>query len=436
MKNQFYRNFDCNRKEPIRANIKEIRTPFQIDRDRIVFSYAFRRLQSKTQVFQSGEFDFYRNRLTHSIEVAKIARSITDYLNHQSDELDDSFFINSDLVEAVGLAHDLGHPPFGHIGERKLNELMEPYGGFEGNAQTLRILTRLFYNREDGSKGMNPNRALVDGILKYKCLFSHSVKITDSGDTLYPENHFLYDDDDMWLHFAMGGQTHNLEAFCQSRNISLNSFKSLECQIMDWADDTAYSINDIIDSIQAGYLTPHKIEKWAQDSNLSDQEKPYLEELLKVIANSHYEAFLNKQIGSFIHAVTLVKRENPMTDLTNRYRYGIKVDSDSMTKAELYKRIAVDLIFQSPQIHRIEYKGALILKKLFDALVDNYIEKPSNKHLKLIPRRFSSQLEQSSNQTQSMRIICDSLSEMTDALAIRTYKQLFDPDFGSILDIV
>jgi dGTPase len=124
--NTFYNDFDLERFPNTPVAESDYRNAFQIERDRIIFSYPFRRLQSKTQVFQSGEYDFYRTRLTHSIEVAKIGRSICEYLRASSDQLNDSFYIDADLTEAVGLAHDMGHPPFGHIGERKLNEMMGP----------------------------------------------------------------------------------------------------------------------------------------------------------------------------------------------------------------------------------------------------------------------------------------------------------------------
>jgi dGTPase len=149
--NNFYGDFDLETL-PGKRPVGDHRSPFAIDRDRVVFSYAFRRLQSKTQVFQSGEFDFYRTRLTHSMEVARIGRSICDYLEHSSPLLHKNHYLDPDLTEGICLAHDLGHPPFGHIGERKLNEMMGPYGGFEGNGQTLRIITKLIYAREKGNQ--------------------------------------------------------------------------------------------------------------------------------------------------------------------------------------------------------------------------------------------------------------------------------------------
>src|SRR5216117_2836932 len=138
MQNRFYNAFDS---ETFGAPRKtDYRNAFQIDRDRIIHAHAFRKLQSKTQVFLSGEYDFYRTRLTHSLEVAQIGRSICHFVQaRDASPLRDDYHLDADLVEAVCLSHDLGHPPFGHGGERKLHEMMEEHGGFEGNAQTLRL---------------------------------------------------------------------------------------------------------------------------------------------------------------------------------------------------------------------------------------------------------------------------------------------------------
>ena len=165
MINQFYNDFDiAPRKEEENDRPDDYRSPFQIDRDRIIYTPSFRRLQSKTQVFLSGEYDFYRTRLTHSLEVAQIGRSICNRLKKRSTTLSDEYFIDPDLVEAACLSHDLGHPPFGHAGERVLHSIMQNQGGFEGNAQTLRQLTETIY----GHRGMNPTRAFLDSTLKYK----------------------------------------------------------------------------------------------------------------------------------------------------------------------------------------------------------------------------------------------------------------------------
>ena len=145
MGNEFYGHFDTERLSG-KSDEGDFRTPFQIDRDRVLHTPTFRRLQNKTQVFWSGEYDFYRTRLTHSLEVAQIGKSICAWLlRMEGSQLSDTFHIDTDLIDAICLSHDLGHPPFGHAGERTLNHLMSTHGGFEGNAQTLRLLTERIF---------------------------------------------------------------------------------------------------------------------------------------------------------------------------------------------------------------------------------------------------------------------------------------------------
>ena len=187
MSDDFYCDFDrecfVNTDNPARKT--DYRSVFHQDRDRILFTPAFRRLQTKTQVFQAGEYDFYRTRLTHSLEVSRLAESIAIWLRKEDPDVQ----IDHQLLEAVCLAHDIGHPPFGHAGERVLNSLMTPYGGFEGNAQTLRLLTKTIYSRSLGRGGMTPSRALLDGILKYKRLYrDRGSKRTSSFTTTRPKS--------------------------------------------------------------------------------------------------------------------------------------------------------------------------------------------------------------------------------------------------------
>ncbi|MBK1832441.1 dGTP triphosphohydrolase [Roseibacillus ishigakijimensis] len=253
MQNQFYRAFDQERLSG-QSTAGDYRSPFQIDRDRVLHTPAFRSLQSKTQVFWSGEYDFYRTRLTHSLEVAQIGRGLCDWLQKTSDLLHDEFFIDADLVEAVCLSHDLGHPPFGHAGERSLNHFMCDFGGFEGNAQTLRLLTERIFSEKRA--GMDPSRAFLDGVLKYKSLWSEL-----SAEGSRPEHHFLYDAQHGYLDFVLGGRDFPIEL---SPGRERNGFRSIECEIMDWADDTAYSLNDLADATRAGFLTIEKLEAWAE----------------------------------------------------------------------------------------------------------------------------------------------------------------------------
>lgn len=424
IKNSFYQAFDFENYPNAIAG-SDYRSPFQVDRDRVSFSGAFRRLQSKTQVFQSGEYDFYRTRLTHSIEVARIGRSICDFLKADSEHLRPDYHIDPDLMEATCLAHDLGHPPFGHIGERKLNELMAPYGGFEGNAQTLRILTQLIYESKDQSYGMKPTRAFLDGVLKYKALFSERTTKDGSG-THTPDNHFLYNEQAEIREFVLG-------KFDPATD--LNKIKSIECQIMDWADDTAYCLHDIVDGIRAGFLTQFKIDNWAEKQTLSADQQKALGALFESIKKDDVEKRFSSKIGDFIQTCSLKQREAPLGLDTNRYRYVLDIEKHTEDECRLYKSIANDLIFQSPQLQRIEFKGGFILGKIFDALVDNYVTPKQGRRLKILPEKLSAWVEQAESDDLKMRILCDHLSDMTDRLAIRTYKRLYNPEFASITDL-
>ncbi len=425
MINEFYQPFDLQRFPDTPAPEGDYRNAFQIERDRIIFSYPFRRLQSKTQVFQSGEYDFYRTRLTHSIEVAKVGRSICEYLKASSSELSNNFYIDADLTEAVCLAHDLGHPPFGHIGERKLNQLMEPHGGFEGNAQTLRILTELIYERPGRTKGVAPTRAFLDGVMKYKATPKDWLAETGS----HPEHHFIYNDqvDSREIIFDQS----ELPAELKSPK-ALNSFKSIECQIMDWADDTAYSLHDIVDGIHARYISVGSLHEWGANQELPAEQAKLLDKLCEVIRENRYEPYFGKRIGAFVHGCTLVPRECLLSGKTQRHAFDLNIAPEVKAESKFYKKIALDLIFKSSQIQQIEFKGGQILGKLFEALSEHAL---SDGGLRILPSAVQELLDHEQTDTGRFRRLCDYTAGLTDAQAVRTYKRLFDPDFGSIAEL-
>ncbi|MBL4576597.1 MAG: dNTP triphosphohydrolase [Opitutaceae bacterium] len=425
MENTFYGDFDTERLpgKLDRVHQDEYRTPFQVDRDRIIHSSAFRRLQSKTQVFLSGEYDFYRTRLTHSIEVAQIGRSICQYLRSSSELLSSGFYIDEDLVEAVCLAHDLGHPPFGHAGEKILHALMKDFGGFEGNAQTLRMLTEVIYQTEKACYGIAPTRACLDGVLKYKVLF---------GDSNGARNHFLYDSQKACRDFAFQ------EAVIPSdlcEGMRLNEIKSIECQIMDWADDTAYSLNDIIDGVRAGFLTFEKMDKWAMNEDLSSEETSFLSDLKSAILSDKLEATFSVKIGSFLKGCHLVKTENFLSEKSNRYAYALEINKGIKKESRFYKKLAQQCIFQSPELQQMEYKGGQILKYLWESFSDGMNGDGKMDGFRVLPKAINQRIDASSSENDRCRILCDHLSGMTDGSAIRTYKRLSDPSYGSIVDL-
>jgi dGTPase len=421
MENRFYNAFDEELLDPSQGVREgEYRTVFEINRDRIIHTSAFRRLQSKTQVFLSGEYDFYRTRLTHSIEVSQIGRSICAKLRRTSDLLGADYFIDPDLVEAACLAHDLGHPPFGHAGERTLHRLMRGYGGFEGNAQTLRMLTETIFSRQHS--GMNPCRAFLDSTLKYKSLYSELSR---------PEHHFLYDPQHRWLDWVLGGRDFPLEL---PPGPARDGFRSIECQIMDWADDTAYSLNDIADGINAGFLTLETLERWGASQELSGDEADHLVRLLRSMREQRAEVRLRSRIGRFIDAASLELDVNFMSPHTNRYRYRLAVLEEARREAKFYKRMALHLVFRSRQLQQLEAKCDRMLTMLFGALSDRYVTETAESPFRLLSEGEEAALAAASGDWERARLVCDVLSRMTDGAATRTWRRLFDADFRSLVD--
>jgi len=431
MSSDFYNSYDqecfCDAFNGTRK--PDYRSIFFQDRDRIMFSPAFRRLQAKTQVFQAGEYDFYRTRLTHSLEVSRISESIALWLRAGHPDVQ----VNTHLLEAISLAHDIGHPPFGHAGERVLNRLMKDYGGFEGNAQTLRILTRTIYSRTKGRSGMSPSRALLDGVLKYKRLYR------DKGED---HNHFIYDDQQEILAFCFGEE--NLTAKLNTSDV--NRFQSLECQIMDLADDIAYSSFDIVDGVKARFLSPDKLQAWRESkgSNLDELQGKYLDELIDMIKKNKLQPLMNGVIGDLIQSASVQPEDNFMTSRTHRHGFRLERKEPARARIKLHKTLSRELVFGSSALHQIEFKGGQILTRLAETLFDNYIEKPAEPGkpakkpalLVLVPTEVHGVVCEATATQERARLLCDHLSGMTDAYALRSYKRLFDPDYGSISELI
>lgn len=421
MQNGFYTAFDEETLGEPRKT--DYRSAFQIDRDRVIHSHAFRKLQSKTQVFLSGEYDFYRTRLTHSMEVAQIGRSICRYLETCGEPMRENFHIDSDLVECACLAHDLGHPPFGHSGERTLQELMQNYGGFEGNAQTLHLVTETLYQNESGVRGMQPTRAFLDGVLKYKKLYGEY--------STPPSRHFLYDPQWGYRDFVFAAA--EIPASLQS-GLDLNGFKSVECQIMDWADDAAYSLNDIVDGVTAGFLTIERIERWAGSEPIDARRQQWLDTLFDAIRADRLASVFSTKIGRFIQACRLRERDNFMAAKTNRYRFELVVAPDAANEALFFKKLANDIIFESPQLQQVEHKARLVLSSLWDSCWRNYVEL-GPRVIRILPPNVGALIAGEGTLAGKARRICDWLAGLTDGMIVRTYRRLFDPEFGSIRDL-
>jgi dGTPase len=422
MSDGFYGTFDqeCFRDEFNRERKADYRTVFHQDRDRIMFAPAFRRLQAKTQVFQAGEYDFYRTRLTHSLEVSRVAESIAIWLRHAHPDVR----IDPHLLEAISLAHDIGHPPFGHAGERVLNELMKDHGGFEGNAQTLRILTRTIYDHGKERRGMSPSRALLDGVLKYKRLYR---------DKKDEKNHFIYNNQEEILTFCFGEG----DLASKLNGTAPNDFQSLECQIMDLADDIAYSCFDIVDGVKARFLSTDKLEAWRDRhaASLDALQKGHLDGLIDMIKKNKLQPSMNGVIGELIQSASLKAAQNFMTARTRRHGYELHREEKAEARIQLHKKLCRELVFGSSALRQIEFKGGQILRKLAEVLFENYLGESSRPNV-LLPGEVHAQVCETTELKQRARLLCDYLSGMTDAYALRNYKRLFDPDYGSISELI
>lgn len=445
--NNFYTSFDKETRD--HRDLDEYRTPFEVDRDRIIHSYAFRRLQAKTQVFTTGEYDFYRTRLTHTIEVSQIGRSICAFLNQTTKGLSGAFYIDPSLVEAVCLAHDIGHAPFGHMGEEKLNELMDKFGGFEGNAQTLRLLTETIWPGLNSGqrRGMNPTRALLDGVLKYKMLRSR-VR------TKKKKRKFIYDEQKTYLDFVHKGLSRKFL-----------KFQSIESQIMDWADEIAYSTADVLDGVYARFITaqklteyklPDRLEELTREINSKIVKKDlhrfharHREELTKrvksvvgtllnrvieSIETEELQRFRAEKIGEFIKSASLIQASAPRTSRTNRYQYTLDIPDKSRAEQECLATISRKLVFDSPVLQQLQFKAQELIQQLFNILSKNYLREKDPMHL--LSHDEEDILKAAPSKRERARRLCDYISGMTDNYLVRTHRRLTDPEIGSILDLV
>ena len=205
---------------------------------------------------------------------------------------------------------------------------------------------------------------------------------------------------------------------------------------MDWADDTAYSLNDIVDGNNAGFINLERLESWAENNEISKEDAKHIETICRSIKRKRLEPLMGRKVGDFIAAATLIEsNQNFMSSKTSRYRYNIQVEEEISAESKLYKKIALDLVFKSPQLQQLDHKASRILGELFEILSNNYITKGTKPLLLLGSDGENSIMRAQSDQDKS-RIISDIISEMTDRLAVRTYRRLIDPNFGSIMDLV
>jgi len=203
---------------------------------------------------------------------------------------------------------------------------------------------------------------------------------------------------------------------------------------MDWADDAAYSLNDIVDGVTAGFLTREKIERWAATEAIDSPRQRLLDELFDAIHADRLESVFSQKIGAFITGCRLRKRENFMAERTNRYRFELVIGDVAESEAQFFKKLANDVIFESPQLQQIEHKARRVLFDLWSAAWTNYVEK-GQRVINILPARVAKLINAETTHTAKARQICDYLAGLTDGMIVRTYRRLFDPEFGSIRDL-
>lgn len=417
------------------------RSAYQRDRARILHSAAFRRLQAKTQVHGAGHHDFYRTRLTHSLEASQIGTGIVAQLKIKQPQFRD-LLSSSSLMESLCLAHDIGHPPFGHGGEVALNYMMREHGGFEGNAQTFRIVTLLEPYTEHF--GMNLSRRTLLGLLKYPALISNT-RATEQPAEVSNYRHLrakdwypakgIYNDDSATFDWVLELLSeHDKRLFGQMRQERTNPnqhlktrFKSLDCSIMELADDIAYGVHDLEDAIVMGIVTR---EQWheAAASKLADCGEPWLEErvcwLSEQLFGTHHQrkdaigAMVNALLTS-IHIAPAI--QNGIDSFEEPLLQWNAFLSESMERVlEILKQFVSEYVVRKPEIQLLEYKGQQLVMELFEAFASD----PE----RLLPANTRERwVKAVSNGENAHRIIADYISGMTDGFAQRLYSTLFQP---------
>ena len=422
------------------------RDPFQRDRARILHSASFRRLQSKTQVMGSGQSDFYRTRLTHSLEAAQIGSGITSQLRCKYPELCAAHFPKTDsLIETICLAHDIGHPPFGHGVEVALNYMMRDHGGFEGNGQTLRIVARLETFSEH--YGMNLTRRTLLGLIKYPQLMEKLSKAIKpecadnfrqlKADDWHPPKGLYSDDEDIidWVLAPLSTADRNL---FQSMSVKENNkhnktrFKSLDCSIMELADDIAYGIHDLEDAIVTKVVNRNDFDREVIDK-LQQIDDAWLQEYSKTLAEklfSDHHHLQKDAIGGLVnYLITAIK----LTDLNEQdevnfaeplLRYNATLSTPTAQALKIFKDFVYFYVIKLTRLQRLEYRGQQIVMELFEAL--------SSDPMRLLPSNSAKRWQLAfDNKQNPQRVIADYIAGMTDDYATRLYQTLFNAHAAS-----
>lgn len=342
------------------------RTAYQRDRDRVIHTTAFRRLEYKTQVFLITEGDYYRTRLTHTVEVAQIGRTVARALR-----------LNEDLTEAICLAHDLGHSPFGHSGEAALDELMADYGGFDHNYQSFRIVEKI-ENRFPDFRGLNLTWEVREGILKHETEYDQS-DASDFEPELRP---------------------------------------TLEAQVVNFADEIAYTTADLDDGLRSGLLVPEQlagIEFWELVTDELGID-PYTA-FTDMDRHRIIRRLVGKEVTDLIQATAGQLAEHNIQSLEDirHSTHSLVIQSEAVRRMNRQlKDFLYENLYRHWRVVRMEHKARRFISELFEA----YVSTP-----KILPTNVQKQIERRG----AYRTVCDYIAGMTDRFALQEYNKLFDP---------
>jgi len=384
-KKQYRTNFLDSKGRFYSEKENSLRSPYMRDRDRLIHSAAFRRLEHKTQVFVQHEGDNFRSRLTHTIEVSQIARTLAISLG-----------LDADLAETISLAHDLGHTPFGHAGEEELNDLMHLKGGFDHNAQTLRIVTQLEkkYAKFDG---LNLTWESLEGIVK------HNGPLLKSIPTVIEE----------YQNFILQNKP--------DHDLKLNNFAGLEAQIAAIADDIAYCNHDIDDGIRAGLFTIKDLENIeyigkiissirAKNSGIEDRR--LIHETIRLL--------INKMVNDVVkETVSVIKTEkfSNVEDIRNYNNVVVSFSKNINDNNNKLRSFLQKEMYRHTIVNRMTLKAKNIVSDLFKAF---------SKDLSILPTEWRNLAENEKCDFKVFRIIADYIAGMTDRYAVMEHKRLFD----------
>jgi dGTPase len=353
------------------------RSEFQRDRDRIIHAAAFRRLEYKTQVFVNHEGDLFRTRLTHSIEVAQIARSIARALR-----------LNEDLTEAVALAHDLGHTPFGHAGQDALNECMKGFGGFEHNLQSLRVVDELEEKYAD-FPGLNLSFETREGILKH-CSAKNAADLGEIGAR--------------FLNKQQPG---------------------LEAQLTNLADEIAYNSHDVDDGLRAGLISIDQLRAIPLFNEQYEEVRRLYPELpQRRIIHEVVRRLINCQVVDLVQTSSSLLAQHAPADLdaVRRHPTSLIAFSDDMRERNLeLKRFLRTELYRHYRVHRMSVKALRVIRELFEA----FFQDP-----RLLPREAQqkvAELQRREGETGQARAVADYIAGMTDRYAIKEHQRVYNP---------